>query len=114
MDTPEVRQHIGPDQPGTYRGLDDLRRLRGALSSLIYVRRAMESAGFSVLHLLRMEGELRSAVVVVDVPCVVCRRLRPVEVPVTDDREPHAVVCESCDAAANAEVAGAGQPRGHR
>jgi hypothetical protein len=68
---------------------------------------AIQAMGYAGLDTARLEAqyvELDAKVVLVDVPCIVCRRMYPVAVAVANNAMPQTGLCKDCDDRVQNEV----------
>ena len=86
---------------GTVR---DLYRLRQARRSTTGTIQTLQSAGMDTTTLKVTYDHLMETVVLIPVPCLVCRRNYRLPANVADDALPFALVCAECDGKINVEL----------
>lgn len=88
--------------------LGSLRRYRLTLQHLEETIALVHSCGLPTDEMGQNAGRLKNTWIRLRVPCVLCQREYPVDVPVDDPQgnsEPHRVLCQTCSDATDEEVA---------
>lgn len=101
VNAPPKRRKMAEEIEGTVR---DLYRLRQARRSTIGTIQTLQTAGMDTTTLKVTYDHLVDTVVLIPVPCLVCRRNYRLPASVADDSLPFALVCAECDGKINVEL----------
>ena len=101
INPPPRRKKMDDEIEGTVR---DLYRLRQARRSTTGTIQTLQSAGMDTTTLKVTYDHLMETVVLIPVPCLVCRRNYRLPANVADDALPFALVCAECDGKINVEL----------